>query len=114
MRFFIENIPKYRLVISDNGETTIISQKAGYDRSNKEYLPTDTLGDLVEKGYNIDSLKDKFIHAHAISTLIGNVDLHNNNLIVVNNSQLIPIDFGKSCLDLEKQLNILLSFYIVY
>lgn len=66
----------------------------------EDFLKEHQFKSLTEK------LKNPFIRAHVLSAITGNIDLHDGNLLLVDDVKLVPIDFRKSFSDLtpEKSL----------
>lgn len=109
-----EKTAKYRLKVDELGNERVISQQVGFDKSTGQYKKAEGLGDFLEKeGYLSqqkmtlqklmpEEMLREFIKLHAYNIICGNIDLHMNNILVVDKKDLIPIDFGYSLVDVEK------------
>jgi len=105
LRFLMgnENVPKYRL--TEDG--SVISQKAGFDKQNKQYKNVSVLSEKVQDIHNsgneeIKKFAKEFVKLHGYNLIIGNPDLHNNNILVTEGNKLIPIDFGYSSREIQE------------
>lgn len=78
---------KVRLVKNDSEDTFIVS---------KEVKDSKTISEFFKKEQLSIEQKEQLIKLHILCAILGAPDLHNNNILIDENGNLIPIDGGRS------------------